>query len=103
MGSLPARNVDDAVSGVKALEQTLYQDLDHVETELAALEAAPHAYSGDVQDVHVLRVTRAALLSGLQSIHEVLQWVKIKADTDLQGNELEIIRKLPELHVRDLS
>ncbi len=103
MGTLHARDVDDAVSSMRVLEETLYEDLDYVEMSLSALAAAPRQDSDDIEEVHVLRVTRAALLSGLQSIHEVLQWVKIKAATDAEGNELEILRKLPQLEVKDIS
>ena len=84
MSTLGASRVHSALVGVKALEQSLRQDLEYVELCIAALEAKSLENSDGVRQIQLLQTTHADLLSGLESIQEVLQWIKIKAPRQLK-------------------
>lgn len=103
MEKLNAVHVDETVSGVRALLEVLNKRLQEVEERAIALENAGRPLDRSERiEMESLILARVNLLSAVQSASEVLQWVKVLAAKDPEGNELECVRTLPQLQIKEL-
>jgi hypothetical protein len=97
MGSINNSEAEEAVSGMKALQSALTEELEDIESRIDALGDDSLCLSPDEteEEVKICYVARAALFSALAGINEVLGWVHLMAERDSNGNVADVITALP--------
>lgn len=104
MQLLCVKDVDNAVSSMEALQQVLYSSLEDVEKKILVAEAMNRRLTRDERaELEGMKLARANLLSGIQSIQEVLQWVNALAAKDAEGDAPQSTRHLPYLQIKELN
>lgn len=101
MGSISNNEAGAAVSGMQALQSTLTEELEDIESRINALGKGELLLSPSEaeEEVKLCYVARAALFSALASIKEVLGWVHLMAEKDSEGNVTEVVRSLPTVPI----
>ncbi|QAU33474.1 hypothetical protein [Janthinobacterium sp. 17J80-10] len=99
MEKMRVRHTDDAVSGIGALREILVNELTNIESLIAlAVENDPEIET-DPLILEAYQRLRTSLISGVVSADEVLGWVHALAEKDPEGNELECVRRLPQVNI----
>jgi hypothetical protein len=98
-------DTDDAVSGVLGLRQALVTELSTIEQLIETVRSTPDAGPEPTAEVslEVYCLIRTNLLSALAGVTEILGWVRLFAEKDPEGNELESVKSLPYLSLRPTS
>lgn len=100
MERMSVGSASNAVSSMQALRASLAEDLEDIEHRIHELAQSPAIASEDsMREMQVYYVARAALYSGLESINEVLGWVRLMAPSDAEGNAPAVVRDLPTVAV----
>jgi hypothetical protein len=90
----------DAVSSMQTLRVELTEELDDIENCIYELAQSPEASSDSGnKDMQVYWVARAALYSALASINEVLGWVRLMSEKNIEGKVAEVVKSLPTVAV----
>lgn len=99
MEKMRVRHTDDAVTGVTALREILANELANIEALIAIATEANAVSDDDPIVLEAYHRLRTSLLSGIISVDEVLGWVHALAEKDPEGNELECVRRLPNVNI----
>jgi hypothetical protein len=101
MERLRIHDTDDAVSGLMALRKVLSVELGKIEklTEEGETFVTIDALDETAFSVEECKQIRAAILSALASVDELFGWVRLLAEKDVEGNDLECTRSLPEVNI----
>lgn len=99
MEKMRVRHTDDAVSGVTALREILVNELANIESLIRVANEADSVIQEDQIILEAYNRLRTSLISGIVSTDEVLGWVHALAEKDPDGNELECVKRLPEVNV----
>ncbi len=99
MEKMRVRHTDDAVSGVRALREILVNELANIESLIAMSAADDPDTETDPLILEAYSRLRTSLISGVVSADEVLGWVHALAEKDPEGNELECVRRLPDVNI----
>jgi len=101
MDRLGVNDADDAVSGLMALQIVLSNELEKIEKLTGDSEGFAQSSSLEESEFSLeeCNQVRAALLSALASVDELFGWVRLLAEKDSEGNDLDCIRSLPEVNI----
>jgi hypothetical protein len=101
MEKLRVQDADDAVSGLMALQRALSAELGKVEklTEDSKSFVTFADQEEEPFSVEECNQIRTALLSALASVDELFAWVRLFAEKDAEGNELDSVESLPEVNI----
>lgn len=100
MEKMRVRHTDDAVSGVGALREILVNELANIESLIAFATESEPDIEADPLILEAYHRLRTSLISGVVSADEVLGWVHALAEKDPEGNELECVRRLPNVNIQ---
>lgn len=103
MATLKIENAVDAVTGMQALHDVLLNELSHIEDCIQELDAAKPAVAGSSDDHDTHLRARAALYGGIASINDVLGWVRLMTERDLNGDEFRALWPLPNVPVSAMN
>jgi hypothetical protein len=96
MTTLKIQQAVDTVSGMRTLHDAMSADLDYIDACILELSSAvPEKDVVDELDTHIR--ARAALHGGIESINELLGWVRLMTEKDVDGNEYRVMWTLPNV------
>lgn len=103
MGTLSIQCSTAAVSAMQALQDVLLEELAQIELSIQQLAPASQEQGGSVEEREAYIKARAALHGGMASITDVLGWVRLMAEKDVDGNEYASVTSLPHVPVSSIN
>lgn len=102
MTTLKIQQAVDTVSGMRTLHDAMSADLDHIDACILELSSTvPEKGMADELDTHIR--ARAALHGGIESINDILGWVRLMTEKDADGNEYRVMWALPNVAVTAIN
>lgn len=102
MATLKIQHAVDAVSSMQALHDALSEDLSHIEACIQELGSASLKTAPSDELATHFRV-RSALYGGMASINDVLGWVRLMTEKDINGDEYRTMWPLPNVPVTAMN
>lgn len=103
MAILKIQQAVDTVSGLQALHEVMSKDLSQIETCIQDLASPSRGRATDSEDLDTHLRARAALHGGLVSINEILGWIRLATEKDMNGEEYRFMWPLPEVPVSPIN
>lgn len=103
MATLKIHHAVDAVAGMQALHNVLSEDLSQIEASIQELDLSRSKSKSKSDDLDTHLRIRAALHGGIASINEVLGWVRLMTERDIDGNEYHTVYALPDVPVTAMN
>lgn len=102
MATLKIQHAVDAVSSMQALHDALSEDLSHIEDRIRELDSVSSA-STESEELNTHLRVRSALYGGMASINDVLGWVRLMTEKDINGEEYRTMWPLPTVPVTAMN
>ena len=95
MGTLKIQHAVDAASSMQALLDVMSEELHQIEAGIQELTSCTQESSHVAEEIATHVRARAALHGGMASIRDILGWVRLMTERDVNGDEYITMWPLP--------